>query len=279
MTETPRWQPVGAVELPALAEARLSAHWAAQVVPAVADAALEHADDDAHTNMLWSAEHLALVGRPLPSGVRIGLRLPSLELILVDSEGAVSVRFALSGRTLADALEWAQRTLDLAAPLSLREYDMPDHAAGNGSPFAPPNPGALEELARWCGNGFATLDELAGREEGASEVACWPHHFDLGGIVLLDEARQIGFGLSLGDGSYAEPYFYVTPWPIPGDAEFPELGGGGQWHTEGFTGALLLASKLSPSGSEQPRQARVYLTSAMQAARGIIPPVTLTLPR
>jgi hypothetical protein len=58
-----------------------------------------------------------------------------------------------------------------------------------------------------------------------------------------EEARSIGIGLSPGDGEYDEPYFYISPWPTPDIQKriLPDVPAG-KWHTEGWVGALLLAS-------------------------------------
>ena len=71
---------------------------------------------------------------------------------------------------------------------------------------------------------------------GLGPIRIWPHHFDLGAIL----PGTIGVGLSPGDAYYAEPYFYVTP-PSPIDRG-PAIAGGGFWRTDGWTGAVLLAS-------------------------------------
>jgi hypothetical protein len=52
----------------------------------------------------------------------------------------------------------------------------------------------------------------------ASEVRCWPHHFDLGSLIVVETSadgeltKSIGIGLSPGDEAHAEPYFYVSPF-------------------------------------------------------------------
>ena len=83
----------------------------------------------------------------------------------------------------------------------------------------------------------------------------WPHHFDIATLWTLDagvdaeEARSVGMGLSPGDGTYAQPYWYVTPWPYPQATaeELPPLPAG-RWHAEarngGWTGAVLLGEEL-----------------------------------
>lgn len=273
MAEPLVWRNVSVQNLQALVESRLLVHWASQVVPAVAQEVLEPRADDSHTGGIWMTEHDALVGQALPTrgGARVGLRLPSFDLVIVRGD-AIDGQFTLRGQTLEAALDWTARTLELGG-LTLPSYDMPDHPVSSGSPFPSPEADALGQLGLWLENGFAALSGLAA-VEGADDVVCWPHHFDVGGLALLDppveKARQIGFGLSLGDGFYAEPYFYVTPFPLDEGVALPPLGGGGHWHREGFIGAVLPASSLGTDG--QAEQVREYLASALTASHNLLSP-------
>src|SRR5262249_4520783 len=137
----------------------------------------------------------------------------------------------------------------------------------------PPFPAArawLGELGGWFASGGAGLRDVA------APFLVWPHHFDLGTIVFLDppgeHARQIGVGMSPGDGSYAEPYFYVTPFPIADGVPWPPLAGGGVWRRQGWKGAVLTASVLVAAGDASARRghAREFLSSALAGARHVI---------
>ena len=67
-------------------------------------------------------------------------------------------------------------------------------------------------------------------------------------MTLLDPdlgaegSRSINLGTSPGDGSHAQPYWYVVPRPEPAeDATLPELAGRGRWHRSGWTDAAARA--------------------------------------
>jgi hypothetical protein len=102
---------------------------------------------------------------------------------------------------------------------------------------------------------FSTFQ--AGIREETSPVQIWPHHFDLGmlwlpgaklaGQDIANEEyadKQMNFGFTFGDEGIPEPYFYVTAHPLP--EEFPglTLPPGTKWHSEGFSGAVLLYRSL-----------------------------------
>ncbi len=108
------------------------------------------------------------------------------------------------------------------------------HPAAEGRAFDRENDAeALPELAlaRYYGN----VDRIL------REVRCWPHHFDIGTVVDLKstaEGCSIGLGLSPGDESYDQPYFYVNPYPNPDLSALPPLLAGDHWHTQGWMGVV-----------------------------------------
>lgn len=267
------WPRVGQLAPDALAEQRAVLHWAAQLVAAAADAALARPSDDSHTNMRWGHELGALVGRDL-GGVAVALELEPPAIALL-GDGAAVGRLPLAGRTLDDALDWLASELParLARPVPRpvpREYDMPLAPVATGAPF--PRDGAAEraELARWFRLGFAATAEVIADRPGATEVACWPHHFDVGAIAFLDPgqrdgaAAQIGVGLSPGDHHIGEPYAYVTPWPLPVGTRLPALPAG-RWRTLGFTGAVLPGHEIVAAGAGQRERVLDFLRAAMAA--------------
>ena len=89
-------------------------------------------------------------------------------------------------------------------------------------------------------------------------------------LVSLDEAgesaRSIGVGLSPGDETYAQPYFYVSPWPAPKNPKLPALPPGGHWHTKDFFAAVATADELL--AQEDPRAALIaVIDAAFEAGR------------
>ncbi len=280
------WSELGSVPTANLSPTRIELHWAAQVLSATADATLEHRPDDSHSNTTWSSQSRSLVGRALPGGVHVALNLLTQSLQLLTDGRSVRSQLVLQGQTLAELMEWVRTHLTeefaiKPEPMKLRDYEMPDHAVGrSGAAFGPVDAEASTELARYFDNAHQMLHGLVRSQNLSANIAIWPHHFDMGGIFILDrdkpfeEARQIGFGLSPGDHNYDEPYFYVTPWPIREGASLPDLPSGGLWHTEGFTGAILRAQSMVESPQDQRQRVEAFLKSALQAANELIPETT-----
>ena len=272
------WSTLGSVDPRQLVEARLQLHWAVQLVSAFANAELEHLPDDSQSNLGWQDDLDVLLGRRRPDGLAAGLSLPKLELFVFNNAGAVVDTFPLAGRTLNQARSWlGTLTPDRdSPPVKLSDYDMPDHGVAADRPFALEPEVAFSEIARWYANGDSALRALAASGPGWAEVRCWPHHFDLGTLVSLEASsdpasgRSIGVGMSPGDASYAEPYFYVNPYGLPSTpAAPPELPHPAHWHTEGWFGAVLTASALLETNDPATELER-FLNRAVAANRGLL---------
>lgn len=281
------WKPLGAVAPTELTEARLQLHHAAQVVASAGVTSLEPQPDDSHPNLGWVESLGALVGRSLPgAGVRVGLRVADLSLVLVEGGGSgrVAADLSLDRATLEDGYEWllkvtTQAGVELPSTgLRRAAYEIPPHPTGAGVRFSAASREVFAELARWFANGHEAMTQLALRTPGASDVRCWPHHFDLGFLAVLETtadgslAKSIGAGLSPGDDAYAEPYWYVSPWPYPEPAALPALGAGGRWHTEGHTSAILdgsalLGDAVPPDPAGQEGRLHAFLDGAFEASR------------
>ena len=272
------WKPLGAVLPGELSQARLQLHWAAQLVSAPGTSLLPAAADFAHTNLGWDSKLMVLAGRNVGSEPsRAGLVFEGLELAVID-EGRERSSMRLAGHTLQEALAWLGKELaDDGAALAPPAHEMPSHAVGEGGVFSDAGTEARVELAAWFANAFVSIREAVANESTASPVRCWPHHFDVASLIALDAgadaeaARSIGIGFSPGDGSYDQPYFYVTPWPYPDTEELPPLAAGAHWHRSGWTGAVLTADQLiSVTPGEQQRTLGQALEGALSVCHELL---------
>ncbi len=267
------WKALGAAFSGELTQARLQLHWAAQLVSAPGTSLLPAEADYGHTNLGWDSRLGVLAGRNAGAeSLQAVLVFEALELLVIDA-GRERCSMRLGGHTLQQALAWLGKEMagDESA-LVLPVHDMPSNVVGEGGVFSDAGAEARTELAAWFANAFATIREVVSDEPAASPVRCWPHHFDVASSIALDagggseEARSIGVGFSPGDGSYDQPYFYVTPWPYPEREELPPLAAGAHWHRNGWTGAVLTAERLiSVPLAEQERAAREALDRALSA--------------
>jgi hypothetical protein len=270
---------LGTVAPAELTRARRALHWAAQV-PAYAGAAfVEPAADDSHMALTWvSPEVTALASQPSSRAGRVvSLDVTTLAVTLLGPGRVAEDHLDLGNRTLAEALAWVTAAFAPDAPrtppVPFPPYEMPEPPAGAaGALGAPDVAAALLELARWYHDADLLLQQVRATVAGASPVRCWPHHFDIATLVTVAPGKTIGVGLSPGDGSYAEPYLYLTPWPHRPDAPLPALEGGGHWHRDGWFGAVLpgtlLVKDSAPTG--QAAHAQAFLASALNASHALL---------
>ena len=272
------WKTLGTAYPGELTQERIQLHWAAQLVSASGTSLLPAEVDYAHTNLGWDSELGVLVGRNAGAqSLQAALVFEGLELLVLDG-GRERSSMRLAGHTLQQALAWlGEEIAGDESAISLPVHEMPSHAVGDGGVFSDAGTQTRTELAAWFANSFASIREAVANEPAASPVRCWPHHFDVASLMTLDsavgaeEARSIGVGFSPGDGSYDQPYFYVTPWPYPDTEDLPPLAAGAHWHRTGWTGAVLTAERLiSVPFAEQERTAHEALDRAVAACNEVL---------
>lgn len=289
-----RWHTLGRLPPATLIDARNQLHWAVQTVASIGYTFVEPTPDWSHTSLTWlddsasrPGHELGMLASPWAPGLtrfRAALRLTDLTLLLLDEEGDLHSECNLAERTLDDGYIWLTSAITslmlTAKPSTLvrPNHELPAHPTGGGAVFSYDPPEAFAELARWYANAYRVLQALSASSPHASPVQCWPHHFDIAVLFSFDEAenaeagRSIGVGLVPGDGSYAEPYWYIAPWPFPDDPTLPPLAGEGRWHTEGWHGAVLTATRIVEAGEAEAQAARVtaFIRSGLDAAHTLL---------
>lgn len=264
-----RWLELGVRAPETLAAERIQLHYGASVLASVAHSLLEHRDDDSHTNLGIEDGGVRLATHPLRPGSadRCALQLVELTLVWLRGDEQVAA-LSLPSVSLEDGLAWADEVGRRTCGRGVRRREFPDFPAsklGEGAAFERGDPVARGEIGRWFANGLAAFEDLGQRHPGLSPIRVWPHHFDLGTILALGpEGTSVELGLSPGDDSLAEPYFYCTPDPEPAEP-LPRLTGPGTWFTRGFTAAVLTGGDLLRAGPAQQATAREYLRSALAA--------------
>jgi hypothetical protein len=282
---TPSWDNLGKIDPKALWEARLQAHHAVQWVARAACANLMPMPGDTQSNFGWDRTLGALVSHELrgrSDTLRIGLVVATMTLIVL-RQASVIDQFVLDGKRHADAGTWLDGIVG-AAGLALPSgatlpYAIPAHPVGDGATYTSgPYRGEFAVLADWFACADAILSDIQSHlpQGQASPVRGWPHRFDIATLWTLgpgdaQTAPSVGIGLSPGDGCYAQPYFYVSPWPRPAPEKLPPLPPPGDWHTTDFVGAVLPGDALIAL-SDRAVRARQFLDAAVNVARRLVAP-------
>lgn len=255
-------------------QARNAAHHASQVVSAWGATHLPADPNHDYANLGWDSKLDALVGRRA-HGVAAGMRFRTMSWLLVRGSEVVAER-GIGGSTVQEGLEWLRAAGREAgapdAPLGAPDYDLPAHPVVDGAAFPELDPTSAATLATWYSTANTAISKTAAQNPGSSEVRCWPHHFDLATLITLDrdepdpeKARSVGVGMTPGDATIAQPYFYVTPWPAPEPKAGPALVSG-RWHDEGWFGAVLTEAEWS--GASEALDG--FLVDAVRASRELV---------
>lgn len=274
------WTLLGSVSPAELVDPSLELHWAVQLIASAGQTFAEPQEDDSHRAMVWDPRERAFVGAPFagPYPFRVAVRPEDLTLLMLDRTDEPLGSLPLSGLTRDDAYAWLGQgvaTYMGGAPPEIErpEYDMPPHPVGEGAAFSSGHAQERRVLAALYSSAAAMLEELASTRDDASPVRCWPHHFDIATLITLavddagDATKTVGAGMAPMGGGYATWYWYVTPWPYPPAEALRPLAGPGEWHTEGWTGAVLTGETLRGT-DEAFREAalRKFLDVSLDAA-------------
>jgi hypothetical protein len=270
-----------------LTEGRLQLHYAIQCIAAIGATLAEPLPDESHVSLSWNPPLEVFMGAPIQAETpfRVILDPISLTAGLINQHNRIFASQPLHRKTLTEVLDWHKYELtQLGAPTSgieLLTYppDFPDHPLGHGDRFdAHQHITERWELILYYANTFHLLQEVISETADATPVHIWPHHFDMATLLYLPrkmngEPMTIGIGLSPGDMSYAEPYWYVSPYPYPSATQLPELEGNGVWHTQDWVGAVLTTPNLVADSSQAQRgQIKSFLESARMASQALFLP-------
>jgi hypothetical protein len=276
------WQLTGNIQPQDLVSTRLQLHYAIQFIAAIGAALAEPLPDYSHSSLKWHPDLEIFVGTPISAEKLVRVALDPIRLIsmILDNQNKQIAVYPLHHKTLVEGLEWHKQQIShLGADtsnLALLSYppdDFPNHPIAHGTAFdANQAESERQELAHYYANTHQLLQEIVAETEDASSIHIWPHHFDMATLISLPgqkngEPMTIGVGMSPGDQSYGEPYWYVSPYPYPSTENLPPLESNGFWHTHHWVGAVLTASRLtSDSAQAQGLQVKAFLDSALQGS-------------
>ncbi|MBD2504197.1 hypothetical protein [Anabaena azotica] len=271
-----------------LTQSRLQLHYAVQYIAATGAALVEPLPDDSHTSMIWNPVLEAFVGATIRGDqpFQIAIKPVSLTLSLIDPQNNTIASLPLHGKTMLEGLDWLQQEISKlgidANKIVLLDFpsdDFPAHPLAHGASFDASQEGELRELASYYITAHRLLQAMVTTYENASAIYIWPHHFDIATLITLPSSKNensltVGVGLSPGDTSYQEPYWYVSPYPYPDIANLPSLDGQAFWHTQYWVGAVLPASQFTKNANAETQQQQVaaFLHSAVKASIALLQP-------
>lgn len=244
------WKKLNRVSFSKLSETRKQLHQAIQLVAIPARAFLPDVKDDHFASLRWNEDLNVIISQTWGKDYKTALNFNDFILVLIDGQNTIVDSFSLNGKTYKECFEKLNEMVLIAEenPKLLTTnlpYEIPQYPTASIEKFTVFDKSFFEETAKYFSNANLVLEKVVKNNPEASEIACWPHHFDLASLLVLDGSsenyKSVGVGLSPGDDNYDQPYFYITPWPYPNTEKvtLPDLPSGGFWHTKGWIGAVL----------------------------------------
>ena len=238
-----------------LLKTREQLHQAVQLVGAVPRSYLDYDVSDASASLAWDSNHMALVSEEITldnNSFQSGMSIRDFSLVIL-KDGHTLYQLSLAGKSYTEAELWLKETLSRCgfAPekFSLKlPYEIPVYETSSGEPFAERNTEALNVFENLFDGANKIFHEFVAKNDKASDIRCWPHHFDLGALITLETdgdgnlKRSVGIGMSPGDDAITQPYYYVNSWPSKTieDLSNKVLLGKGKWHSNGWVGSTLV---------------------------------------
>ncbi|PHN03298.1 hypothetical protein [Flavilitoribacter nigricans] len=283
--DTP-WKQLSYKDTEELNQAIAYIHHAALLVASVGDSLLPKADDDSQSNLEWLPGINALGGQMVDGSFRAALRYLPFELLVLDDQNRIREGKSIPGKSKEELMIWLQQAVtrtggDGKNVNLIDHFDIPDHAVAQGEAFPEIHPGLHNELIYYRSNADWVLNEVAGLYKDVTPVRTWPHHFDTGAIMPLEQdqdgkaTKTIGIGWAIPDQNFAEPYFYVNHW-TEGDApdydQLPALEGAGKWYLEDWKGAALKSSDVieHKQTADQQQEVLQFFRSAIRATKSFL---------
>lgn len=211
----------------------------------------------------------------IPAGARtyeLLLDLTAHRLVITTSRGE-QWQTPLRGQSAA---QFCNDTLAALAHLDI-------HPEIDKSLFADATPGVYDRaVVERYWQALSQIDAIFKQFKGelrqeTSPVQLWPHHIDLamlwfsGRLVPGQDPaneeyadEQMNFGFSPGDEGIPNPYFYITAYPLPDGLTGTVLPANAKWHTQGFTGAVMMYDALV--GADDPAEKLLNFLRAVQKA-------------
>jgi len=217
---------------------------------------LEKKEDDSHTNLYFDPLQGALLSHWLKTDIGpilFRLNLVDWSFEFLDSSFKILHRIDLQLTKFSDLEAYIIYGLELielntkgfSEPLHFQipDYCHDDDILKKATPFQ------LEEWMAFRSIANTVCYQILGSMQRKGEVRIWPHHFDTGIYLKLNDKVNLGFGLAMQDESIKTPYFYASAYDSQGNnisnnLKENELAAGEWINTKNLKAAILDLRKL-----------------------------------
>jgi len=278
------WQILNNISLKELAEARKQLHQAVQLVSIPPRSFLPKVKDDHFASLRWNKKNNLLESQPWGKDkFKTAISFNNFSVLLFNADKKVIDGFELNNISYRNAYKklkmLIKQTGEDINKLSLSlPYEITSYQPTNDIEFNFFDESLFLELGNYFNNASLQLEDIVKKRTDATEVSCWPHHFDIATLIVLNDSKDnyksIGVGLSPGDDNYNQPYFYITPWPYTNieNMTLPVLPSGGFWHTKGWVGSVLTSENILKfnHAEKQFKTVKEFINSGIDLILGMI---------
>ena len=275
------WKTLEKIDIPRLNHENNLHHQAVQFIALAGKHLLPEKADDSNTNMLWNETLNSYTGNVLPQYRRVAIRLPDLSLCIYDEKDFVVQAMEMSGYTWSELYDWLEKALqanniDTGNLKPTLHYEISNHNLYETSFFDKPDNEAAKQVASLRSNIREILKEIVADYPEASHIRIWPHHFDTGTFIPVNNKKgtmtaSIGLGLAVADDMVNEPYFYVNHWLEKPLEKYPELPAPskGKWIINGWKGSVLPLSAVISNSEKQHETVMTFFEQALRTTEKI----------
>jgi len=192
-------------------------HQLSQIIAKINRTYVPKQADDSHTNLYFDPLSHRLFGRWLNTDqqkIITGLNLLEFQFEFINEDRKVINNFAIKGKTYDEIEVSIERYLP---ELGLDQTGFRDHLHFEITSYTFINDAfdnwdatALGDWEKFRALANDACNTLLGHFQVEGEIRIWPHHFDTGIYVELNDKRSLGFGLAMEDSMVGEPYFYFS---------------------------------------------------------------------
>ncbi|MFC2123445.1 hypothetical protein ACFLU5_01440 [Bacteroidota bacterium] len=197
-------------------------HQIAQLVTMFGNSYLQHEENDSHNNLGWDYSTNSLISHHhIIPDVYMSFNLDRfcLNIVTKNSQEHVLIEY----NTIAQCIDKCRVLLDQAGfngddYRSINHFEISSHPYGEDEVIKNPDQEILIIWSNLWSNSFDLFTRIQKVFSGASEVRIWPHHFDVGLLLPLDQdkngnlKKSLGLGLAIEDSMINEPYYYLSYW-------------------------------------------------------------------
>ena len=223
-------------------------HFASQYLAMAGKSFLESKADDSHTNIGYNIISSSFETWDLnDDGLKLTLYLSNFQLKWSTGQSLV-----LSEKTHNQVVQWLKAT---SSELGLEKnyhfnlhYDLPfDWDEDYSYELIDESYLVKEAELRTLAN--KTLETFLRSQSLKSDIRIWPHHFDTGAFMVLDNGsgKSIGMGMAIPDWLMNDHYFYLSGYNGHDAIDTSNFSSMtlGEWKNKGFKGAVFPTSGIA----------------------------------